>query len=283
MSLTLQIGNGGNGGGSPTPPAKPAAGDPETKSGAGGSDVLSLNVDPNAPKGGDAPAPKARPDNVPEKFWNAETGEVRVDELLKSQLELERKLSSGNKPNDQQPPPKTPAGEGTQTTAVEAARAEFAKDGKLSDATYGTLAKSGLDRATVDNYIALQKQSGEQDTAAVLASFGGERDAFDKASAWAFENLEPGEIAALNAAFDSGNRAAMANAGKRLADLFKANGDHEPTLQGGDGGNSPTTEKYTSRADMMRDQGSPQYRNDPQFRRKVEQRIAASDEAIIFG
>jgi hypothetical protein len=48
---------------------------------------------------GDAAAPgidprAARPTGVPEKFWDAETGAVRTEALLKSYLELERKLGS---------------------------------------------------------------------------------------------------------------------------------------------------------------------------------------------
>jgi hypothetical protein len=35
----------------------------------------------------------ARPDDVPEKFWNAESGEIRVDPLLQSYRALEKKLS----------------------------------------------------------------------------------------------------------------------------------------------------------------------------------------------
>lgn len=35
----------------------------------------------------------AKPDGLPDKFWNAETGEVRVEALLKSYLALEQKLS----------------------------------------------------------------------------------------------------------------------------------------------------------------------------------------------
>nr|BAR34599.1 scaffolding protein [uncultured Mediterranean phage uvMED] len=31
-----------------------------------------------------------RPENIPEKFWNAETGEIRTDELLKSNAHLEQ-------------------------------------------------------------------------------------------------------------------------------------------------------------------------------------------------
>lgn len=44
-----------------------------------------------APSAGDRPA---RPAGVPEKFWNAESGTLRTDALLKSYLELERKLGS---------------------------------------------------------------------------------------------------------------------------------------------------------------------------------------------
>jgi len=36
----------------------------------------------------------ARPTGVPEKFWNPETGAIRTEALLKSYLELERKLGS---------------------------------------------------------------------------------------------------------------------------------------------------------------------------------------------
>lgn len=38
----------------------------------------------------------SRPPDVPEKFWNADRGEVRVDALLKSYDALERKLGAGS-------------------------------------------------------------------------------------------------------------------------------------------------------------------------------------------
>ncbi|MBD5398888.1 hypothetical protein HDR60_05305 [bacterium] len=38
-----------------------------------------------------------KPSNVPEKFWNSETGSLRDEELLKSYLELEKKFSSCSK------------------------------------------------------------------------------------------------------------------------------------------------------------------------------------------
>ncbi|WP_328799089.1 hypothetical protein [Roseomonas harenae] len=42
----------------------------------------------------ETPAKVKRPEDVPEKFWDAELGALRVDALLKSYRELERKLSA---------------------------------------------------------------------------------------------------------------------------------------------------------------------------------------------
>lgn len=42
---------------------------------------------------GDAPMESSKPADVPEKFWNADENEIRVDALLKSYLALEKRLS----------------------------------------------------------------------------------------------------------------------------------------------------------------------------------------------
>ena len=43
------------------------------------------------------PMPLPRPADVPAKFWDDEAGAVRIDALLKSYVELERKLGSGRR------------------------------------------------------------------------------------------------------------------------------------------------------------------------------------------
>jgi hypothetical protein len=43
---------------------------------------------------GDESAPTGRPENVPEKFWNAEDSTVRTDDVLKSYGELEKRFGS---------------------------------------------------------------------------------------------------------------------------------------------------------------------------------------------
>ena len=41
----------------------------------------------------EAAPPPSRPEDVPEKFWDTAAGTLRVDALLKSYRELERRLS----------------------------------------------------------------------------------------------------------------------------------------------------------------------------------------------
>lgn len=43
------------------------------------------------------PAPGQRPDNVPEKFWDAKAGAVRTDALTRAYLDLETKMRNGGK------------------------------------------------------------------------------------------------------------------------------------------------------------------------------------------
>ncbi|MCC7427211.1 MAG: hypothetical protein IT557_09915 [Alphaproteobacteria bacterium] len=45
-----------------------------------------------------AAAARARPADIPEKFWDAQKGEVRIDALLKSYRELERRLARLSSP-----------------------------------------------------------------------------------------------------------------------------------------------------------------------------------------
>jgi hypothetical protein len=54
---------------------------------------LAADESPDAGEG-PAAAPTGRPAGVPEKFWDREAGAIRTDALLKSYVELERKMGS---------------------------------------------------------------------------------------------------------------------------------------------------------------------------------------------
>lgn len=82
------------------------------------------------------PAPaakKERPANVPEKFWNAETGEVNTEALLASYAEAERAISKPTEPPKVEPQAAAPSAE---AQALDAARvAVKAAQGELAAAT----------------------------------------------------------------------------------------------------------------------------------------------------
>ena len=50
-----------------------------------------------------------RPADLPDKFWDPAQGEIRLDALLKSYLELERKLGSGPRPAEAEAEPEATA------------------------------------------------------------------------------------------------------------------------------------------------------------------------------
>lgn len=49
------------------------------------------------------PQKAAKPEGLPDKFWNAEEGAIRTDALLKSYLALEQKLSKKETPREEPP------------------------------------------------------------------------------------------------------------------------------------------------------------------------------------
>src|ERR1700720_209995 len=74
--------------------------------------------------------PPARPEHVPEKFWNADKGEVNVDALLKSYGELEKTRqppTTETKPDPSAPPKIPDATDDAAKKAVENAGLDWSK------------------------------------------------------------------------------------------------------------------------------------------------------------
>lgn len=236
-----------------------------------------------------APAAKPqRPEGVPEKFWDAEKGEVKTADLLKSYSELEKGRSKTPAEPPKAPAATPPAGD-PAAAAAEAAKAaggdaskvdipgmfaKFAEQGSLGDDDYKALEAAGLPRDLVDGYIA-----GEQAKATIMvqeaqAAVGG-AEQYDAMLTWAAANLTAGE----RAAFDQnvvGTPEARKLAIEALHGRFTAAVGTNPQLvransgAGGEGG-------YQSRAEVTADMRDPRYKSDPAFRAKVEQKLAASN------
>lgn len=213
----------------------------------GRTGVQAPPVDPNVRQ--QEPA-KVRPDNVPEKFWNAETGVVDTDGLLKSYLELEKVHSAPKEPAKEEAKPngeettspkisdakkgeeKKPAeGEGETPAQVDRealqgaftdARTAYAENnGELPEENRKAILDAGIPESVLDNYLA-GIAAQEKALAATVYDLAGGADDYRAAVLWAAENWDEEEIAAYDQAI--GNPKLVKNTVKGLMASFKEAG-----------------------------------------------------------
>ena len=163
----------------------------------------------NPPVPGTDPAPEAdmtappRPDHVPAKFWDASTGTVRVEALLKSYLELERRLSA----------PVPPAVQATDYR-IDCAHGLFQPDADINEklAAAGFTAEQAqllYDLAAERMMPLLRDMAGEfeadREMQLLVSHFGGTAQWHDRAAeilAWAERNLPAPLVQALASTAD---------------------------------------------------------------------------------
>lgn len=241
------------------------------------------------------PAPE-RPAGLPEKFKSWE-------DMAASYAEMERKLgevTAGKKA--EQPTPEAPKGLAIaeQTEAEKAAqadadkaaadaaqqagldmsalRAEFAQHGDLTRESREKLNKIGFSDADINSYIEGQVVLAERERSAALADIPGGEDTFSKMIDWARQNLSREEIAAYNKATGDG----VPTAAKKMAvdglhsRYARAVGQNPALIEAGQ---QPANagDVYQSRAQMVKDMQSPQYKSDPAFRNEVAAKLARSN------
>jgi hypothetical protein len=221
-----------------------------------------------------------RPEDIPEKFWDAEKGEVNVPALLKSQQDGEAALRAKSEPEGDQP-----AGDETPEAdqkVVEAASAEFAEKGELSADTYTALAGQGLSKEMVDQYIDGQKAIVERVQTAAFGAFEGGKDDYETAAQWAADNLSEDEIKALDVQITSTNPAIVEQGAKALAAKWAENRDVDPTVVvHGEGSATVTGSYFKSGAEMQAAMSDPKYGKDQAFRDEVMQKIDRAEKAGI--
>lgn len=237
----------------------------------------------DASQGVSAEAP-VRPEHVPEKFWNAETGVIDTAAWAKSYTELEQK-QSGVKPADapvippvdaQKTPEEIAAAEALESRGIsmEALSAEFQQAGALSEKSYADLAAKGIPKAMVDQYIAGQQAMANQVTAEAHAVAGG-KDEFAQMVKWAATGLTAGEIAAYDAAVTGGTLDQMKFAVAGLKARYEAINGKEPGLLGGGNANAGGN-GFASLAEQTAAIKDPRYQKDPAYRAQVATKIGNS-------
>ena len=253
-------------------------------------------VDSNPPAEGavearvpDEVSEEHRPSWLPEKFKSAE-------QMAEAYAALEQKMGTSPEeaPQEAAPAPveQTPAPEGLEIPKPEEAAEpvesqdqflikyenEFAEKGKLTDDSYEELAKHGLSRRHVDAYIAGIQATQQAEEARVYEAVGGQQN-FAAMSAWAAENMPEGEISRLNEMLSSGGDDATL-AARALVAAYQGAGQKRPALVEADSMPSGTADgMYESYRQLMKDIGSPDYKEDPAFRKRVEDKLARTRQA----
>ena len=222
----------------------------------------------------------AKPEGIPDKFYDAETGKVDYDAMAKSYTELEKK-QSGQKEDPKEPidePPVTDAADDAVSKAgldMTALTAEYDQNEGLADASYAALEAAGIPKATVDQYIQGQKALVSQAQTEAYSLTDG-KEGYEAMSGWAKANLSAEELGNYNTQVNSPNSKVREMAIRGLHAQFSADsGDGKPLVHGN---NSATgnTGGFGSRAQMVAAMQDSKYQSDPAYRAEVEAKVARS-------
>lgn len=227
-----------------------------------------------------------RPEWCPEKFWDADKGEVRTEEAFKSLNSLEKKMGSqeksgeeegteGQADEDQAKDERDPAKDLSDN--IERAAKKFSETGEIPEKTAKKLQKAGLSEEHLNNYMEGLRAVGtlRQMRAEELA--GGSEN-LKEALNWAKDSLSPEEIKDYDQKVSSG--ATYEDAVRALVSRFEsANGREGNLVTSGAGNSAGPGDVYESKREMIDDMSSEKYHKDPAFRAHVQKKLSRSQKA----
>jgi hypothetical protein len=226
-----------------------------------------------------------------------------AEDLERGYLELQKKLGEGtpsseeegSEPSEDAPEEALEAPEEKEASAVspenvklvEGARTEFDNsDSGLTPETYDNLCQlSG--KELLDSWITYTKSTEEAasqqalnqaDIDRVMTAVGGQNE-YNQMLGWANENLNPTEVAAYNSVITGDNPDAIYWAALGLKSKYTDSVGYEGKQVTGK--RAPTAnEMFRSHAELARAINNPKYRDDPAYRRDVEDKLARSGELL---
>ena len=243
---------------------------------------------------GEAPKVTPKPNGIPDKFYNPETGEVDVEGLAKSYTELEKNRSKEvTKPPRVEPEavkqtdkPSDKKGDGsdkeTAETVVESAgldmaslSEEYATTGELTADSYSKLEAVGITKDVVDAYITGQNAIINEAKTTAFSLTGGE-ESYTAMIEWAKANLSEGEIKAYNNNVNSTDAGIRETVIRGLHSRYQTEEGSGGDLVSGKTNASTKGSAYESNAQMMTDMNDPRYKTDEAFRKQVADKLSRS-------
>ena len=218
------------------------------------------------------------------KYKNAE-------ELEKAYTELEKKLGSNDKPEEEEVE-QTTSEEDTETeTSAEVALLNEANkeywdnDGKLSEETiekFSSMSSKDLVNAyleaTKNNPPPNQQQEvdvAQQDINSIQNSVGGEK-AYKDMIQWASNNLDEKAVSAFDDVVGSGNVQMIKLAVAGLKAQYDDNNGYEGRMLSGKAAQT-SGDVFRSQAEVVAAMGDPRYDRDPAYRNDIYEKLDRSD------
>lgn len=226
------------------------------------------------------PQKPERPENVPEKFWDAEKGVVNTEALLKSYTELESSRQSDDDEGDGKLEISKEDEEKFEQTGLnfDELQNKIVQAGDLEDSDYEALEKVGFSRDFVKQVVGSVKYQREAETAKAVEYIGGEK-ARDELLGWAAQNLDAATIDAYNAMLNGPEWPAAVDALKAKREASRKTSG-EPKLESSHSSPSFSTDGYETREHMKADMRDPLYREagpkGDAFRQQVARKVANS-------
>lgn len=239
----------------------------------------------------ETPAKPERPAHIPEKFWDADAGTIRVDELAKSYAELEKMKSApkaedkpaddADKPNDLTiEPAKDEAPAEAEANPITSAFESFAKHyeetkGQPAEDQIAEIVKLGVPQNIVDNYLAGLSALSQLAFQQAHATAGGQ-DVFDAASDWASKSLTAAEIESYNTLVT--NPATAKQGVEWLVSKYKTAHPSEGSFVESTPG-AAVGDVFRSKSEMVAAMKTDRYQTDRAYVAEVAEKVARSQAA----
>lgn len=235
-----------------------------------------------------------KPDNVPEKFWDTEKGEVRYDDFIKSYSELEKKLSGDGSKNKivDDPPSKKAEVSDLEIKAKEALdnkgldmtkyQTEFTEKGELSADSMKELSDKGFDNQMVNTYMLGVQAQADTVIQSAFDTVGG-KDNYNKMSQWASENLPDTEVQAFNNTLSGDPSVSKLAITGMYAKYTDAVGQNPNLVHGDNSMTSQGVNAYASKAEIAKAMDDPRYEKDEAYRKVVAGRLSNTPDKVFYG
>jgi hypothetical protein len=223
----------------------------------------------------EVPTP-SRPEWLPEKYKT-------VDDFLAGHKALEEKL--GN-PDDREDPSNSkgeetvPNESDSQTTANDVLgefHQEYAENGELAPESYKKLEELGYSKDVVDTHIEGIKAIAATTLAKAHGVVGGEEE-YNSMVDWAVDNMSEAEIESYNKQL-AGDDAQWELALRGLHDKYLNSGEAPVSrIRSGEKPVNEGIKPFADQVEVKLAMSDKRYKNDPSYRKQVEDRLAISDD-----